>query len=340
MPAVSAPLPALTPQMASVFARLALDNVRREYPRAEFNLLNSADDVRAPRDLHPAFYGSFDWHSCVHQHWMMVRLVRIFPQLPERSAIDLVLRENLTVANLAVETAYMASPGRPAFQRPYGWAWALKLEQELRCYDADFATVMGPLVAGIREGFMHYFRSLTYPVRHGVHANTAFATAFALNWARSVGDQELKLLCTSRAAAWFGRDRDYPAHLEPCGEDFFSPALVEAGLMGRILPPVAFAQWFAQFLPHLAKGQPTSLLHPALVSDPGDPKIGHLIGLNLNRAWVWHRLSGLLPAQDALREVCATASAEHFTAAMPLLDAQDFTRAHWLASFAVYALTE
>lgn len=338
--AVPVPLPALTPAQASAFVRLALDNVRREFPRAEIHLLNGPGDVRPPRELHPAFYGSYDWHSCVHQHWMLVRLVRLFPELPEKEAVHAVLRAHLSAENIAAEAAYLATPGRATFQRPYGWAWFLKLEQEMRSYDPEFAANLQPLARVIREGFVSYLRALTYPVRHGVHANSAFATGFALNWARSMDDQPLKLLCTSRAAAWFGHDHDYPGHLEPGGEDFFSPALVEAGLMGRILPQIAFAQWFARFLPRLTQGQPASLLQPAAVSDPGDPKIGHLIGLNLNRAWVWRRLAGLLPAGDPAIPVCEAAAARHYEAAMPMLDAHDFTRAHWLASFAVYALTE
>lgn len=337
---MSPPLPSLTPDLASSFARLALENVQREYPRLEHHVMGSAADVRTPRELHPAFYASYDWHSCVHQHWTLVRIARLMPRLPERAAIDAVLRAHLSAENLAAETAYFTAPGRAAFERPYGWAWFLKLEQEVRGYDARLAPNLQPLARAVREGFVNYLRALTYPVRHGVHANSAFATAFALNWARSIDDQQLKLLCTSRAAAWFGHDRDYPGHLEPSGEDFFSPALVEAGLLGRILPQAAFAQWFHRFLPHLAQGQPASLLHPAAVSDPSDPKIAHLIGLNLNRAWVWRRLAGLLPEGDPIAPVCEAAAARHYAAAMPLLDAEDFQRAHWLASFAVYSLTE
>ena len=333
-------LPTLQPALGSAFARLALANVRREFPRAEMHLLNEEADVRAPRELHPAFYGSYDWHSCVHQFWMLVRLVRVFPELPERAEILAVLAERLSAENLARELAYFSAPGRSYLQRPYGWAWFLKLEQEVRAYDPEFAQNLRPLAAHFREGFVSYFRTLSYPVRHGVHANTAFATGFALNWARSIDDQPLKLLCTSRAAAWYGRDSNYPAHLEPSGEDFFSPALVEAGLMGRILPQLAFRQWFEKFLPALAKGQPASLLNPAVVSDPGDAKIGHLIGLNLNRAWVWRRLAMLLPDRDPLGPICEEAAARHYQAALPLLDSHDFLRAHWLASFAVYALTE
>lgn len=337
---MSSPLPSLSLELASSFARLALENVQREFPRLEHHVLHSAADARTPRELHPAFYGSYDWHSCVHQHWMLVRLARVMPRLPERAEIDAILRAHLSAENIAVETAYLAAPGRTAFERPYGWAWLLKLEQELRSYDPRLAQNLRPMALVVREGFVDYLRALTYPVRHGVHANSAFATAFALNWARSVDDQTLKLLCTSRAAAWFGHDRDYPGHLEPNGEDFFSPALVEAGLMGRILPQAAFAQWFHRFLPHLESGQPASLLQPAAVSNPSDPKIAHLIGLNLNRAWVWRRLTGLLPEGDPVGRVCEAAAVRHFEAAMPLLDAEDFHRAHWLASFAVYALTE
>lgn len=337
---MSAPLPALTPAQASAFARVALDNVRREYPHAQLHVLNEADDARTPRSLHPAFYGSYDWHSCVHQFWMLVRLARLFPQLPEAREIDAVVRAQLTAGNLDAEAAYFAAPGRGMFERPYGWAWFLKLEQELRGYDPALAKNLVLLTEFIRDGFMNYFRALTYPVRHGIHGNTAFATAFALNWARSVDDQDLKLLCTSRAAAWFGHDRDYPGHLEPSGEDFFSPALVEAGLMGRILPQPAFVAWFHRFLPRLADGQPGALLHPAEVSDPTDPRIGHLIGLNLNRAWVWRRLADLLPKSDPLGAICEAAAVRHFETALPMLDPHDFHRAHWLASFAVYALTE
>lgn len=337
---VSVALPALTPAQAFAFARLALDNVRREFPHAQLHVLNEADDARPPRALHPAFYGSYDWHSCVHQFWMLVRLARLFPQLPEVREIDAAVREHLTAGNLEAEASYFRAPGRAAFERPYGWAWFLKLEQEVRAYDPALARNLSLLTEFVRDGFMSYLKALTYPVRHGVHGNTAFATAFALNWARSVGDQELKLLCTSRAAAWFGHDRDYPAQLEPSGEDFFSPALVEAGLMGRILPQAAFVAWFHRFLPRLAEGKPAALLHPAAVSDPADPRIGHLIGLNLNRAWVWRRLGDLFPKDDPLVPICDAAAARHFETALPMLDPHDFHRAHWLASFAVYALTE
>jgi hypothetical protein len=325
---------------ASEFARLGLANIRREYPHYLQHMLNGPDDARTPRALHPAFYGSYDWHSCVHQHWMLVRLALLFPDLPERAEIDRVLRAHLTVGNMRAEADYFLAPGRGFFERPYGWAWLLKLAQEIRAYDSELEANMAPLVSYIRTGFMRYLRALTHPVRNGVHGNTAVAVALALGHARAHDDQELKLFCTARAAYWFGHDTDYPAHYEPSGEDFYSPCLVEAGLMARILPREQFLGWFNRFLPQLAAGEPANLLRPALVSDPTDPKIAHLIGLNLNKGWVWRRLSGILATDDPRRTLAIDAANAHYAAALPLLGGQDFNRAHWLSSFAVYTLTE
>jgi hypothetical protein len=339
-PVVSAPFPTLSASQASDFARLGLDNVRREYPHYLQHMLNGAADARTPRALHPAFYGSYDWHSCVHQHWMLIRLALMFADLPERAAIDQVLREHLTEDNMRAEAAYFRAPGRGFFERPYGWAWLLKLAQEVRVYDPALEANMAPLVTYIRSGFMRYLRALTHPVRNGVHGNTAVAVALVLGHARAHDDQELKLFCTSRAAYWYGHDRDYPAHYEPSGEDFYSPCLVEAGLMARILPREQFLSWFDRYLPRLAQGEPFNLLRPAPVSDPTDPKIAHLIGLNLNKGWVWRRLSGLFAPEDPRRALSSDAANAHYAAALPLLDAQDFNRAHWLTSFAVYTLTE
>lgn len=332
--------PALTAAQASAYARLGLANIGREFPHHVQHVLNDAEDARLPRELHPAFYGSYDWHSCVHQHWMLVRLSLMFPDLPERAEIDALLRAHLTQENMAAEAAYFREPGREFFERPYGWAWLLKLAQEIRAYDPTLWANMDPLVSHIRAGFMRYLRNLTHPVRNGVHGNTAVAVALALGHARAHDDQEMKLFCTARAAYWFGHDTDYPGHYEPSGEDFYSPCLVEAGLMARILPREQFLAWFGKFLPHLARGLPANLLEPAPVSDPTDPKIAHLIGLNLNKGWVWRRLAGLLPADDPRRELAAEAATRHYHAALPLLDAHDFNRSHWLPSFAVYTLTE
>ena len=335
-----APFPTLSPEQASEFAQLGLANIRREFPHYLQHMLNAPGDARTPRELHPAFYGSYDWHSCVHQHWMLARLALMFPALPERAEIDRVLHEHLTAENLQVEVEYFRAPGREFFERPYGWAWLLKLAQEIQAYDARLEANMAPLVTYIRAGFMRYLRALTHPVRNGVHGNTAVAVALALGHARAHDDQDFKLFCTARAAFWFGHDRDYPAHYEPSGEDFYSPCLVEAGLMARILPREQFLRWFDRFLPRLAQGDPANLLRPAPVSDPTDPKIAHLIGLNLNKGWVWRRLSGIFSLEDPRRALAADAANAHYDAALPLLGAQDFNRAHWLSSFAVYTLTE
>ncbi len=337
---MSTTFPTLSPGQASEFARLGLANVRREHPHLLQHVLNSPDDVRTPRELHPAFNGSYDWHSCVHQHCMLARLVRLFPELPQRAEIDGLLRENLSGEKIGAEAAYFREPGRGFFERPYGWAWLLKLAEELRRYDKTLAGNLTPLVAIVREGLLSYLPALTHPIRHGVHNNTAFAVKLALDYARAADDQELKLFCTSRMAYWFGHDTDYGARWEPSGEDFLSPALTEAEVMAAVLPPDTFSRWLSRFLPNLHTGEPVKLFTPVRVSNPSDPKIAHLIGLNLNRAWCWRRLALSLAQSDPRQERAREAAVRHLEAALPMIDVNDFNRAHWLASFAVYALTE
>lgn len=332
--------PSLLPTQASEFARLGLANVCREYPHLLQHPLNGPADARTPRQLHPAFYGSYDWHSSVHQHCMLARLARLFPDLPERGEIDRVLREHLSAENIAVEAAYFTAPGRSFFERPYGWAWLLKLAEELNRYDPALAPNLAPLVAVMRAGLLAYLPALTHPVRHGVHNNTAFAVKLALDYARAADDQELKLFCTSRMAYWFGHDTDYGALWEPSGEDFLSPSLTEAEVMAAVLPPDNFSRWLSRFLPNLHTGEPVKLFTPVRVSNASDPKIAHLIGLNLNRAWCWRRISLALAESDPRQDRAREAAVRHLEAALPMIDVQDFNRAHWLTSFAVYALTE
>ncbi len=337
---MSISFPSLLPAQASEYARLGLANVRREFPHLLQHPLNSADDARSPRQLHPAFYGSYDWHSCVHQHCMLARLARLFPELPECDEINRVLHEHLSVEHIAAEAAYFAAPGRSFFERPYGWAWLLKLAEELLRHDPALARNVMPLVSVLRAGLLAYLPALTHPVRHGVHNNTAFAVKLALDYARTADDQELKLFCTSRMAYWFGHDIDYGARWEPSGEDFLSPALTEAEVMAAVLPPDNFSRWLSRFLPNLHTGEPVKLFTPVRVSNPADPKIAHLIGLNLNRAWCWRRISLALAETDPRQARAREAAVRHLEAAMPMIDVSDFNRAHWLASFAVYALTE
>ncbi len=303
-------------------------------------MMNDPADARAPRELHPAFFGSYDWHSCVHQHSMLARLARLFPDLPERGEIDRVLGEHLTADNLEEEAVYLRAPGRNFFERPYGWAWLLKLAEEIQRYAPALRGNFAPLIAAVREGLFAYLPSLTHPVRHGVHNNTAFAVKLVIDFTRASDDQELKLFCTSRMAYWFGRDSDYSALWEPSGEDFLSPALTEAEVMAAVLPAENFSVWLSRFLPRLTEGQPATLFAPVRVSNPADPKIAHLIGLNLSRAWCWRRIGLALPEVDPRRDRAHAAAAVHLQAALPMIDVNDFNRAHWLASFAVYALTE
>jgi len=337
---VSVPFAALSFAQASEFARLGLANVCREYPHHLQHVLNGPADAQAPRALHPAFYGSYDWHSCVHQHCMLVRLARIFPGLPEKPEIDRVLRKHLTTDHLEEEAVYLEAPGRNFFERPYGWAWLLKLAEELHAYDRDLADNLRPIVAVVREGLFAYLPSLLHPVRHGMHNNTAFAVKLVIDYTRAVDDQELKLFCTSRMAYWYGRDDDYGARWEPSGEDFLSPALTEAEVMAAVLPPENFSAWLGRFLPRLVDGQPANLFTPVEVSDPADPKIAHLIGLNLNRAWCWRRIARALWEHDPRHARARMAADRHLHAALPLLSLDDFNHTHWLVSFAVYALTE
>jgi hypothetical protein len=328
------------PAQASEFARLGLINIRREFPHFLQHVFNGPEDARPPRQLHPAFYGSYDWHSCVHQHCMLARLARLFPDLPERAEIDRVLREHLTRENLEAEAAYLRAPGRGFFERPYGWAWLLKLAEELLRHDPGLAQNLAPLVSVVRDGLFAYLPALSHPVRHGVHNNTAFAVKLTLDYTRAADDQELKLFCTSRMAFWFGHDANYSAQWEPSGEDFLSPALTEAEVMAAVLPRENFSRWLSRFLPNLHTGEPVKLFTPVRVSNPTDAKIAHLIGLNLNRAWCWRRISLALAESDPRATRAREAAVRHLDAAMPLLNAEDFNRAHWLASFAVYALTE
>jgi hypothetical protein len=330
-------------QQGSAFARLALKGIRREYPNKPADVLNGLKDVRSPREMHPAFYGSFDWHSSVHGHWMLVRLLRRFPDLPERKEIRAALAEHLTAANLRAEADYFARPNTQSFERPYGWAWLLKLAEELHGWDdpdgRKWAEALKPLADVIAARYVAYFPKQTYPIRSGVHPNTAFGLAFALDYARIVGNVKLRALAEERARTYYGKDADVPAAWEPDGADFFSPSLMEADLMRRVLPPAEFAAWLRRFLPGVARAEPKSLFLPAKVTDRSDPQIVHLDGLNLSRAWCMRGIAAALPADDPARAVLHEAANRHAEAALGHVASGDYVGEHWLASFAVYLLT-
>ncbi|HEY8242735.1 MAG TPA: DUF2891 domain-containing protein [Casimicrobiaceae bacterium] len=335
---------ALTAAYASRLARVALGNVVTEYPTKQDHVLEAATDAQTSRALHPAFYGSFDWHSCVHMHWSLARLRRLFPALPERAAIDRVFDAHLSAATIAAELGYLARPASGSFERPYGWAWLLELARELGADDdpdADrWSQALAPLAQAFAQRFRDWLPRADYPIRYGMHANGAFALAFAIDYARAAGDGPLERACTTRALAWFGDDRDAPADWEPSGADFLSPSLVEADLMRRVLPHDRFGAWLDAFLPGLARAEPASLFTPARVSDRADPHIVHLDGLNLSRAWSMTGIANALPPADPRVVALGKAAKRHVDAGLAGLDSGDYMGAHWLASFAVLALSE
>jgi hypothetical protein len=333
----------MTPEQASAFARLALKGLRKEYPNKPGDVLNGAKDVLAPRAAHPAFYGSYDWHSSVHGHWMLVRLLRLFPDLPEAKQIRAALAEHLTASNLQAEADSFGRPNAQSFERPYGWAWLLKLAEELHGWDdpdgREWSKNVQPVADAVVARYLAFFPKQTYPIRSGVHPNTAFGLAFALDYARAVGHKELRELAEERSRAYFGKDAGIPAAWEPDGADFFSPSLVEADLMRRVLPPAEFHAWFRRFLPDVAKGEPKTLLEPATVTDRTDPQLVHLDGLNLSRAWCLRSIAAALPRDDAARKVLAESAARHADAALRHVASGDYAGEHWLGSFAVYLLS-
>lgn len=324
----------LTPDTAARFAEIALGHVTREYPHKLDHVLEGPEDAATPRALHPIFFGSFDWHSCVHGWWLLLRVRRLFPDLPVACRIEALAGEMLAPGKVSGELAYLDRAYTGGFERPYGWAWLLALHGEAQRHgDRPWAGDLAPLAKAFAERFRAFLPKLTYPIRTGTHFNTAFAIVLALGWAE-VNDPALADLLRARAQAYYGGDRDCPAW-EPGGDDFLSPALVEALCMRRCLREADFAGWFDAFLPRLVQRQPASLFTPAYVSDRSDGKIAHLDGVNLSRAWCWLSLAGALePGPAALARAAAAA---HLDASLPHV-AGDYMGEHWLATFALLAL--
>lgn len=327
---------------ASAFARLALANIAREYPNHPGHLLESAADLQAPQALHPLFYGSYDWHSCVHMHWLLVRLLRCHPDLPEAEEIRATFDRRLTDDNVAVEVDYLRHPAHRAFERTYGWAWLLKLQAELIALAHNDARAsawrdaLQPLAELIAERYLEFLPRADYPIRTGTHGNSAFGLLFALDYAECTQHIALRKLIATKANAWFGRDRRYPAAYEPGGEDFLSAGLLEAALMLRIVDGCSYVDWWEGFCPALQDLQ--VWLTPVMVSDRSDPRLAHLDGLNLSRAWCWKMLRPQLPS--SLQAPVDTAIDTHLAASLPQVCSGDYVGTHWLASFALLALTE
>jgi Protein of unknown function (DUF2891) len=329
---------------ATRFANLALKCVHQEYPNKIAHVLNGDEDVAPPRRLTPAFYGCYDWHSSVHGHWLLARLARTFPDAPFASAARDAIQQSLTPDHITDEVAYLKAPGRSTFERPYGLAWLMQLGMELREWDDPIAKVMAanlkPLEVAAKERLSDWLPKLTNPIRIGEHNQTAFSFGLLLDSARSEGDKQFEQLLVSKIRDFYLKDRDCPLNYEPSGEDFLSPCLAEADVVRRILPPNEYQTWLTHFLPQIPTDGSTPWLVPAVVTDPSDPKLAHLDGLNLSRAWMLEGIaSGLPPKDRRLAAIRATAAA-HRAKGLAAVTGEHYEGGHWLGSFAVYLVTE
>ena len=321
--------------MGKRFARIALGHVRQEYPHKLDHVLLGDEDALPPRDLHPIFYGSFDWHSCVHGWWTLLTLRRLIPEMTEAESIATLADDSFTADKVAAELAYLDRAQSVGFERPYGWGWLLYLHLEAsRHEDRTWAAELEPLAHAFAARWRDYLAKLTYPIRVGTHFNSSFALILSLEWAE-LFDPPLAADIRRRVRDWFAGDRDCQAW-EPGGDEFLSSALTEAMCMARVLPGHEVRQWLAEFLPRLDRREPATLFVPATVSDRSDGKIAHLDGLNLSRAWCWRSLVPLLAEKEG--RIAQESAAEHLAAAMPHI-AGDYAGEHWLASFALLALS-
>jgi len=343
LPAQFAATPALSADAAARFARLALDCVHLEYPNKIAHVLQSDADSRPPRELTPAFYGCYDWHSSVHGHWLLARLARLFPEAEFAAAARAALARSLTPANIAAEVAYLRGPGRTSFERPYGLAWLLQLAAELRSWDdplaREWAATLAPLEIESAQRIMAWLPKLQYPIRSGEHSQTAFAFGLIADWAQVRGDVGMVRLLEHRARTYYLDDHACALAYEPSGEDFLSPCLAEADFMRRVLPQAEYAAWLGRFLPALPRTGRADWLPPGLVTDRSDPKLAHIDGLNLSRAWMLEGIAAGLPAHDARRAALLAAAGAHAAAALPAVTGEHYEGGHWLGTFAVYLTT-
>jgi Protein of unknown function (DUF2891) len=330
---------------ADSYARLALENIRREFPSYVIVLMNGPGEFPVrPRDRTPVFFGSLDWHSSVEMHWVLVRLLKVAGDAVPAAEIRAALDAQFTARGLRAEAEFMAASG--GSERPYGWGWALTLAHELASWDDPdarrWAEAMEPLASVLTDSFLRWLPKATYPVRVGLHANSAFGLSLALPYARllaGAGFPDLSAAIEDAAQRWYASDVGYPGAWEPSGHDFLSPALAEAELMACLQPAGEFAAWLHSFLPGLAACEPKSLFTPVIVSDPSDGQIAHLHGLNLSRAWCWRRLAQTLPAADPRVPTSLAAARVHADASLPHVTTGDYMVTHWLAAYAVLLLS-
>jgi hypothetical protein len=334
---------------AARFAALALKCLHQEYPNHISHTLNADSDARPPHELTPAFYGCLDWHSDVHGHWLLVRLMRLFPAAPFVSAARPAVARSLTPQNIAAEIAYLRGAGRASFERPYGLAWLLQLAAELRSSDDDdarsWSATLAPLESEVAARLTNYLPKLHYPIRIGEHDQTAFALALAWDWAAVSGDAQMRNALTDAAQRFYLHDRSCPLAYEPSGEDFLSPCLAEADFMRRVLAPPAFARWLTAFLPQIPRGPASAAatsawLSPGVVTDRADPKLAHIDGLNLSRAWMLEGIAHGLPGNDPRIATLIAAAQVHAAAALPAVTGEHYEGGHWLGTFAVYLTSQ
>lgn len=339
----SSPAPNLDAAAAERLASLALACVHKEYPNKISHVLNGDPDVKPPRELTPAFYGCFDWHSAVHGHWLLARLVRQFPDAPFAAKARAALDRSLTPENIAAEVRYLKGEGRNTFERPYGLAWLLQLAAELHEWDDPqarrWAETLDPLAKAAAERIRSWAPKLSFPIRTGEHNQTAFGFGLILDWARAAGDRETAALLESRIRDLYLKDKDCPIEYEPSGEDFLSPCLGEADLVRRVLPPDAFAAWLTTFLPNLPRDGRGDWLAPGVVTDPTDGKLAHLDGLNLSRAWMLEGIAAGLPPADPRQAALRAAASAHRESGLRAVTGEHYEGGHWLGSFATYLVT-
>lgn len=328
---------------AGRFADLALKCVHQEYPNKIAHTLASDADVHPPRELFPAFHGCYDWHSAVHGHWLLARLVRHFPDAPFAPAARAALARSLTAQNIAAETAYLQRAGRASFERPYGLAWLLQLSAELRGWSdpqaQEWARTLAPLETEAAARIKRWLPDLTYPIRVGEHDQTAFAFGLIWDWAGVAGDTEMRRLLGDAAQRFYVADTNCPLNYEPSGQDFLSPCLAEADFMRRALDPANYSRWLATFLPVIPKDGRANWLTPAIVTNRSDPKLAHLDGLNLSRAWMLEGITRGLPSRDRRIDALRAAAKKHRDAALPQVTGEHYEGGHWLGTFAVYLVT-
>jgi hypothetical protein len=334
------PLPAAAVER---FADLALACVHQEYPNKLAHALASDADVLPPRTLTPAFYGCYDWHSSVHGHWLLARLARSYPDAAFAPRARAALAASLTPERIAAEVRYLDGPGRVSFERPYGLAWLLQLHAELVEWNdpqaREWAAAVAPLARLCAQRLTSWLPKLSEPIRIGEHNQTAFALGLALDWARAVGDSASEAVFVTAVRRFYLDDRRCPFDYEPSGEDFLSPCLAEADVVGRVLLPKEFARWLDEFLPQVPRDGRGDWLEPGIVTDPSDPKLGHLDGLNLSRAWMAEGIAARLPSGDARRPALLALAQRHRATSLPRVTGEHYEGGHWLGSFATYLVT-